>query len=113
MSLRASTGLKVRSTVRSHSPPFSLPFSFHLWKGIFHFGKERSPSNVQRYNYCTDILIHLQQLDITTQDACSFYNDVVLHADFGGIAFQASEANKIAAALGGKKAAILQSHGIM
>ncbi|KAF9518475.1 hypothetical protein BS47DRAFT_1338410 [Hydnum rufescens UP504] len=54
-----------------------------------------------------------KNLDITTQDACSFYNDVVLHADFGGIAFEASEANKIAAALGGKKAAILQSHGII
>ncbi|EFQ27792.1 class II Aldolase and Adducin domain-containing protein [Colletotrichum graminicola] len=54
-----------------------------------------------------------RNLDIISQDTCAFYNDVVLFDSFGGIVLGKEEGLRIAAALGGKKAAILQNHGLV
>ncbi|OLN88250.1 Meiotically up-regulated gene 14 protein 1 [Colletotrichum chlorophyti] len=54
-----------------------------------------------------------RNLDITTQDTCAFYDDIVLYDSFGGIVLGKEEGLRIAAALGSKKAAILQNHGLI
>jgi len=54
-----------------------------------------------------------RNLDIITQDSCAFYNDVAHYDSFGGIVLGAEEGNKIAEALGQKKAAILANHGLL
>jgi ribulose-5-phosphate 4-epimerase/fuculose-1-phosphate aldolase len=48
-----------------------------------------------------------------TQDSCAFYNDHVLFDDFSGVVLDVSEGDKISAALGTNKAAILQNHGLL
>ncbi|KFY40671.1 hypothetical protein V494_03390 [Pseudogymnoascus sp. VKM F-4513 (FW-928)] len=52
-------------------------------------------------------------LEPINQDACRFYNAHSIYNDFGGIAFDPEEGEHIAAALGDKKAVILQNHGIL
>jgi len=52
-------------------------------------------------------------LDPITQDACAFYNDHVLFSEFNGVVLELEEGKKIATALGHKKAAILQNHGLL
>lgn len=52
-------------------------------------------------------------LDPLTQDACAFYDDHVLFDDFSGVVLDNSEGERIAAALGDKKAAILKNHGLL
>jgi ribulose-5-phosphate 4-epimerase/fuculose-1-phosphate aldolase len=52
-------------------------------------------------------------LDPLTQDACAFYDDHSLFADFTGVVYTASEGERIAEALGNKKAAILRNHGLL
>ena len=52
-------------------------------------------------------------LDPLTQDACAFYDDHVLFDDFSGVVLDNSEGERIAAALGDCKAAILQNHGLL
>jgi ribulose-5-phosphate 4-epimerase/fuculose-1-phosphate aldolase len=52
-------------------------------------------------------------LDPLTQDSCAFYQDHVLFNDFTGVVLDTSEGQKIAEALGKKKAAILQNHGLL
>jgi ribulose-5-phosphate 4-epimerase/fuculose-1-phosphate aldolase len=52
-------------------------------------------------------------LDIITQDACAFYNDITLYNSFKGIVLGEQEGKEIAAALGDKKAALLQNHGLL
>ena len=52
-------------------------------------------------------------LDPLTQDSCAFYDDHVLFDDFSGVVLDNTEGEKIAAALGDKKAAILQNHGLL
>ncbi|RDB31044.1 Meiotically up-regulated gene 14 protein [Hypsizygus marmoreus] len=49
-----------------------------------------------------------RELDMISQDACAFYNDCALYTEHHRIAFQESEGDVIAKALGSKKAAILQ-----
>ncbi|KIW79871.1 hypothetical protein Z517_06486 [Fonsecaea pedrosoi CBS 271.37] len=51
------------------------------------------------------------ELEPLNQDACRFYNDHGIYSGFGGIAFNPDEGKHIAAALGDKKAVILQNHG--
>ncbi|MEH6585144.1 MAG: class II aldolase/adducin family protein [Halioglobus sp.] len=48
-----------------------------------------------------------------TQDACAFYDDHVLFDDFSGVVLDNTEGERIAAALGDSKAAILQNHGLL
>ncbi|KAI1323058.1 class II aldolase and Adducin domain-containing protein [Xylariaceae sp. FL0255] len=54
-----------------------------------------------------------RNLDITTQDSCAFYNDVALYDSFGGVVLGPEEGQHIVEALGNKKAAILQNHGLL
>ena len=48
-----------------------------------------------------------------TQDACAFYGDHAIYEDFGGVAVELDEGERIAKALGNHKAAILQNHGLI
>jgi len=52
-------------------------------------------------------------LDPITQDVCAFYDDHAVFADFTGVVYEASEGERIAQALGTKKAAILRNHGLL
>lgn len=52
-------------------------------------------------------------LDPLTQDSAAFYDDHALFEEFSGVVLDTSEGEKIAKALGPKKAVILQNHGIL
>lgn len=52
-------------------------------------------------------------IDIITQDSCAFYNDHALYSSFKGIVLDEDEGIAIAEALGNKKAALLQNHGLL
>jgi len=52
-------------------------------------------------------------LDITTQDSCAFHNDLAVYNSFKGVVLASEEGLDIAKALGGKKAALLQNHGLL
>lgn len=52
-------------------------------------------------------------LPMYTQDATMFYEDHGLYEDFGGVVLSDDESEAIVAALGNKKALILQNHGIL
>src|SRR5258708_51281 len=52
-------------------------------------------------------------LDPITQDACAFYEDHGLFAEFTGVVYETSEGERIAQALGPHKAAILRNHGLI
>ncbi len=54
-----------------------------------------------------------RNLDITTQDSCAFFNDIVLYNTFKGVVLADDEGRAIAEALGSKKAAILLNHGLL
>ena len=52
-------------------------------------------------------------LDPLTQDACAFYQDHALFDDYTGVVYETSEGDRIAQALGDKKAVILRNHGLL
>ncbi len=52
-------------------------------------------------------------LDPLTQDACAFFEDHGLYNDYGGVANDVEEGQRIAKAIGNYKAAILQNHGLL
>jgi len=52
-------------------------------------------------------------LDCITQDSCTFYEDHAVYDSFNGIVFAEEEGRNIAKALGQKKAALLQNHGLL
>ncbi|KAJ6582746.1 class II aldolase/adducin domain-containing protein [Mycena sp. CBHHK59/15] len=52
-------------------------------------------------------------LDTISQDACAFHNDHVLYKQYNGIVLDEVEGAAITAALGSKKAVILQNHGLL
>jgi len=52
-------------------------------------------------------------LDPLTQDACAFYEDHAVFADYTGVVYQTSEGERIAQALGEHKAVILRNHGLL
>jgi len=52
-------------------------------------------------------------LSIITQDSCAFHNDLALYSSFRGVVLAADEGLAIAEALGPKKAALLQNHGLL
>jgi len=54
-----------------------------------------------------------QSLRPISQDTCAFYEDHVVFDSFTGVVLDTSEGDNIASALGGKKAAILQNHGLL
>jgi ribulose-5-phosphate 4-epimerase/fuculose-1-phosphate aldolase len=50
-------------------------------------------------------------LEPLTQDSCAFYDDHAVFDDFTGVVLETSEGDRIAEALGHRKAAILSNHG--
>ncbi|KAF7349622.1 Aldolase-II domain-containing protein [Mycena sanguinolenta] len=54
-----------------------------------------------------------KKLDPISQDACAFYGDHAVYTQFNGIVLEEAEGLAIAEALGNKKAAILQNHGLL
>jgi ribulose-5-phosphate 4-epimerase/fuculose-1-phosphate aldolase len=52
-------------------------------------------------------------LDPLTQDACAFYDDHSVFDDYTGVVYDNAEGDRIAEALGHRKAVILQNHGIL
>ncbi|MFT4758624.1 MAG: ribulose-5-phosphate 4-epimerase/fuculose-1-phosphate aldolase [Paraglaciecola sp.] len=50
-------------------------------------------------------------LEPLTQDACAFYDDHAIYNDYTGVVLDSSEGDRIAEALGDRKAAILKNHG--
>jgi ribulose-5-phosphate 4-epimerase/fuculose-1-phosphate aldolase len=54
-----------------------------------------------------------RNLDTITQDSCAFHNDIALYSSFRGIVLAEEEGIAIAEALGQKKAALLQNHGLL
>jgi ribulose-5-phosphate 4-epimerase/fuculose-1-phosphate aldolase len=52
-------------------------------------------------------------LDPLTQDACAFYEDHGLFNDYTGIVLDLEEGQRIAQALGPRKAVILRNHGLL
>jgi ribulose-5-phosphate 4-epimerase/fuculose-1-phosphate aldolase len=52
-------------------------------------------------------------LDPITQDSCVFYQDHSLFADYTGIVYETSEGERIASALGERKAVIMRNHGLL
>ena len=52
-------------------------------------------------------------LDPITQDACAFFEDHGLYTEYGGVASDEEEGERIATALGAFKAAILTNHGLI
>ena len=52
-------------------------------------------------------------LDPITQDACAFYEDHSVFADFTGVVYETSEGERIAESLGERKAVILRNHGLL
>ncbi len=50
-------------------------------------------------------------LDPLTQDACIFYDDHAVFADYTGVVLDLGEGDRIGAALGDRKAVILSNHG--
>jgi ribulose-5-phosphate 4-epimerase/fuculose-1-phosphate aldolase len=54
-----------------------------------------------------------RELRPLTQDSCIFYGDHALFDDYTGVVDDTAEGDRIAAALGDKKAAILANHGLL
>ena len=53
------------------------------------------------------------ELDPLTQDSCAFFEDHSLFDDFTGVVLDVAEGDRIAAALGDRKAVILRNHGLL
>ncbi len=52
-------------------------------------------------------------VEMLTQDACAFFEDLAVYDDFTGVVLDAEEGNRIAAALGTRKAVMLRNHGML
>ena len=52
-------------------------------------------------------------LDPLTQDACAFFEDHTVYGDFTGVVYKTTEGERIAQALGQRKAIILRNHGLL
>ncbi|EXJ93264.1 hypothetical protein A1O1_01656 [Capronia coronata CBS 617.96] len=50
-------------------------------------------------------------LDMTTQDACAFYNDHSVYEQYHGIVLSTEEGDRVSEALGNNKAVLMQHHG--
>ncbi|SCV03876.1 LAME_0H13938g1_1 [Lachancea meyersii CBS 8951] len=54
-----------------------------------------------------------KELDMINQDACIFYKCHGVYQDFGGVVLESEEGERLAEALGDKKALLLVSHGLL
>ena len=52
-------------------------------------------------------------LDPITQESCAFYQDHSLFEEFNGIVYETDEGERIAQALGPRKAIIMRNHGLL
>jgi len=52
-------------------------------------------------------------VEMLTQDACAFYEDLAVYDDFTGVVLDAEEGRRIGQALGTKKAVMLRNHGML
>ena len=52
-------------------------------------------------------------LAMISQDVCAFYNDHALYDDYGGVALELDEGERIVQVLGACKAVILRNHGLL
>ncbi len=52
-------------------------------------------------------------IEMLTQDACAFHDDIGVYDDFTGVVLDSEEGRRIAAALGTRKAVILRNHGML
>ncbi|VEU19460.1 DEKNAAC100758 [Brettanomyces naardenensis] len=52
-------------------------------------------------------------LEMLSQDSCIFYKNQAVYTDFGGVAVEKAEGEKIAKASGNVQAIILQNHGLL
>ncbi|KAJ9130766.1 Class II Aldolase and Adducin domain-containing protein [Pleurostoma richardsiae] len=52
-------------------------------------------------------------LEILSQDACNFYKNQAVYANFGGVVMEKDEGERIAAAMGDARCVILQNHGLL
>jgi ribulose-5-phosphate 4-epimerase/fuculose-1-phosphate aldolase len=52
-------------------------------------------------------------LDPLTQDACAFFEDHTVYGDFTGVVYKTTEGERIAQALGQRKAIIMRNHGLL
>jgi len=52
-------------------------------------------------------------LEPITQDSCAFFNDHVLFDDYTGVVLETDDGDRIAEALGNKRAVILKNHGLL
>jgi ribulose-5-phosphate 4-epimerase/fuculose-1-phosphate aldolase len=52
-------------------------------------------------------------LDPLTQDACAFFEDHTVYGDFTGVVYKTTEGERIAQALGERKAIIMRNHGLL
>src|SRR6202046_5289665 len=92
----------------------------HFWVNPFgmHFGQIRA-SDLILVNHSGEVVYGKswatlgRLLDPITQDACAFYDDHGLFADYTGVVYETSEGERIAKALGNHKAAILRNHGLL
>ncbi|KAE8386198.1 class II aldolase/adducin N-terminal [Aspergillus alliaceus] len=56
---------------------------------------------------------HSHTLEMLNQDACTFYNNHKVYDMFGRVAFEANEGERIVAALGNMRCAVLKDHGLL
>lgn len=54
-----------------------------------------------------------REISMLSQDSCAFYKDVATYKQFNGAVLAKEEGQHIAAALGPKKACLLQNHGLL
>ncbi|WP_329062793.1 class II aldolase/adducin family protein [Amycolatopsis sp. NBC_01480] len=47
------------------------------------------------------------------QEACAFYDDQSVYTDYNGLALEEEEGHRMAEALGGNRAVVLQNHGVI
>jgi ribulose-5-phosphate 4-epimerase/fuculose-1-phosphate aldolase len=52
-------------------------------------------------------------LDPLTQDACAFFEDHTVYGDFTGVVYKTTEGERLARALGQRKAIIMRNHGLL
>jgi ribulose-5-phosphate 4-epimerase/fuculose-1-phosphate aldolase len=54
-----------------------------------------------------------RELPFYTQDSATFWDDIGLYASHGGVVLDSKESQEIVEHLGGRKALVMQNHGIM
>ncbi|GAA5997118.1 uncharacterized protein JCM10292_006221 [Rhodotorula paludigena] len=86
---------------------------------IIHSAIHKARPEVQAIGHCHSLhgkawSVFGRPIDILTQDACLYYDNLAVYKNFGGIVLAPEEGKNIAEALGPKSmAAILQNHGLL